>query len=249
MGATAVQANGGQKYERTADPRRMLTHKLLTEAIRTDWENVRRFLPARTATSIRYGKGATEAVAWDEGGKETKIYLPFENGWYVPDGNPFAIPNGRKSNKADPDALFLVRRQDERFSGPLGRGDRWYDDLRRRNVYAYDVVGWSVDSGVALVGRDAIVAGDNAPIERSVVQSGAAAPLVGVAQEKLVNVADPKALLERASQLEAAAEELTEKLGGMLSSEAYARLIKPTVDEAAFLRELAGKIESIQPKA
>lgn len=77
----------------------------------------------------------------------------------------------------------------------------------------------------------------------------AAAPLVGVAQEKLVNVADPKALLERASQLEAAAKELTEKLGGMLSSEAYARLIKPTVDEAAFLRELAGKIESIQPKA
>lgn len=125
MGATAVQANGGQKYERTTDPRRMLTHKLLTEVIRTDWENVSGFLPARTATSIRYDKGATKAVAWDEGGKETKIDLPFEDGWYVSDGNPFAIPNGRESNKADPDALFLMRHRDKRFSGPLGRGVIW----------------------------------------------------------------------------------------------------------------------------
>src|SRR3989344_9605162 len=101
MDATAVQVT--RKYERTTDPRRMLTHKLLDEAIRKDSQstNVLELLPARTATSIRYEKAATKAVAWNEGGKETKIDLPLENGWYVPDGNPFAIPNGESSNSND----------------------------------------------------------------------------------------------------------------------------------------------------
>src|SRR3989338_4803868 len=101
MVVTAVQANGGPKYEKTTDPRRMLTHKLLNEAIRTDWGAVKAFLPASVATSMRYDEGAKTAHAWDEGGQETKIDLPLQSGWYVPDGNPFAIPNGKPSNFDD----------------------------------------------------------------------------------------------------------------------------------------------------
>jgi len=53
-------------------------------------------------------------------------------------------------------------------------------------------------------------------------------------------------LLQRAEQLDAAAKELTERFGEIMTPESYARMIKPTVDEAAFVRELAGKIEAIQ---
>ena len=80
------------KYEKTTDPRRMMTHAVLNEAIRTDWENVRGFLPARTATLLIYKGGATKAKARNEGEAEVSIDLPLKDGWYVPDGNPFAIP-------------------------------------------------------------------------------------------------------------------------------------------------------------
>ena len=231
MGATAVQVDNRAKYERTSDPKRMLTHALLNEAIRKDSQstNVLELLPARTATSIRYGRGAKTAQAWNEDEKETTIDLPPNDGWYVPDGNPFAIPNGKKSNRDDPEALYLVRHQDREFVGPLGRGDGWYGYDWVRLVYAYDY--WSYASGVALIGREA------------------AAPLVVVPSEKLANITDPKVLAQRTEQLETAAKELTERLGAVLSAEAYARLIKPILDEAAFLRELAGKIEAIQQKA
>jgi hypothetical protein len=56
-----------QKYEKTTDPRRMMNHAVLSKAILTDWENVRGFLPARTATSLSYKAGATKAQAWNEG--------------------------------------------------------------------------------------------------------------------------------------------------------------------------------------
>jgi hypothetical protein len=146
----------------------------------------------------------------------------------VPDGNPFVIPNGRKSSRDDPDALYLVRSQNNDFSGSVGRGYDFYID-NRRLVLADGL--WSGVSGVALIGREAI------------------APLVGVPREKLVDVANPKTLVQRAELLESAAKELTERLDTLLTPEAFTRLIKPTLDEATFLRELAGKIESIQPKA
>ncbi|MDO8554515.1 MAG: hypothetical protein Q7S22_06930, partial [Candidatus Micrarchaeota archaeon] len=60
MGAIIIPANTIAKYERTTDPKRMMTHAALNEAIRRDWKNVKEFLPARTATSIRYEKGATK---------------------------------------------------------------------------------------------------------------------------------------------------------------------------------------------
>ena len=65
MDAIAVQA----KYKETTDAKRMMTHALLTEAIRKDWYVINAFLPARTATNIRYEKGAKKAMAWDEGGE------------------------------------------------------------------------------------------------------------------------------------------------------------------------------------
>lgn len=223
-----AQAKTEQKYEGTRDPKRMLTHKLLNEAIRKDWNNVEGLLPARTSTSLEYKAGATKAKSWDYGKKKVSIDLPLEDGWYVPDGNPFDIPNGRRSNPDDPDALYLIRNQKEAFAGPVGRGGGYFDG-RRRGVFACG--GWSDDSGVALIGREATT------------------PLADVPEERLVEVADPKALVQRARLLEAAAKELTERLGGVLTPEAFARLIKPTSDEAAFLRELAGKIEAIQQKA
>ncbi|MDO8553917.1 MAG: hypothetical protein Q7S22_03870 [Candidatus Micrarchaeota archaeon] len=160
MVSTTVQANPRPKYERTTDPRRMLTHAVLSEVIRTDWENVKGVLPARTATSIRYDKGATKAVAWDEGGRETKIHLPLQDGWHISDGNPFAIPNGQRSNAQNPDALYLYRSQDRSFSGPVGRGG-FVGDYRGRVVDAVD--GWSDVSGVALIGRESRVSSPGSP--------------------------------------------------------------------------------------
>ena len=170
------------RFEKTTDPKRMLTHALLNEAIRNHFQEVVHCLPARTSTLIGYKAGATTANARNEGESEVSIDLPLQDGWYVPDGNPFAIPNGKKSTIEDPDALYLVRYQDREFSGPLGRGYDWFDGSWRRGVYACG--SWSLGSGVALVGREAT------------------APLVGVAKEKLASVADPKALVQRAEQLE-----------------------------------------------
>ncbi len=186
MGATAVQDNRA-KYEKTTDPKRMINHALLNEAIRTDWDAIKTFLPARTATSMRYDKGAKTAHAWNEGGKETKIDLPLNDGWYVPDGNPFAIPNGKSSNRDDPNALYLYRHQNQSFSGPLGRGYGFGG--RRRDVIA-DVY-WSYDSGVALVGG-----------------RGATAPLVKVPEGRLVEITDPETLREIANKLSKAAVDL-----------------------------------------
>jgi len=265
MGAAAVQVDSRNKYERTTDLRRMFTHRQLQEAIRNDSQsNILELLPARTATSIRYGRGAKTAQAWNEDGKETKIGLPLKDGWYVPDGNPFAIPNGKKSNRDNHEALYLMRHQDREYNGLLGCGTGEVDFIGwERIVWAGNF--WPDVSGVALIGRpeersslgasersslgDANVASDIAPIVRGVEQSGAATPLVIIPSEKLSKITDPKALAQRAEQLETAAKELTERLGAVLSAEAYARLIKPTLDEAAFLRELAGKIEAIQQKA
>jgi hypothetical protein len=209
-----VQAGGRARYERTTDPKRMMVHSLLNEAIRTDFENIKGVLPARVGTCIRYDKGATTAIAWNEGGSEIKINLPFEDGWYVPDGNPFAIPNGKPSNRDNPDALHLWRYQDRKYAGPLGRGHYWCDGDTERRVHAEGI--WSDAPGVALVAGT------------------------------LPDIADPKALVQRAEQLEAAAKGLAERLGTALDQEGHARFIRPILDEAAFLRELAGKLPPVR---
>jgi len=230
-----AQAVNRNVYERTNELGRMLTSGQLAQAIRNEVKrqfarqepetNILDVLPARAATSMRYDKRATTAVICNEGGKEEKIDLPLEDGWRKSDGNPFGVPNGAPSTKNDPDALYLYRRQTYSFSGPVGFGV-WGDGNRRRGVDAYS--NWSRGSGVALVGREAT------------------APLVEVPKEALAKITDPKALLQRAEQLEAAAKELTERFGEIMTPESYARMIKPIVDEAAFVRELAGKIEAIQ---
>lgn len=154
-------------------------------------------------------------------------------GWALVDANGYPLKSS-PSNDGVPDArCSYVRHTGELdkkatgWHGSLARDVDVYYGRRDVDADSY----WSVGSGVALVGREAT------------------SPLVEVPKEALAKVADPKALVQRAEQLETAAKELTERLGAVLSQEAYARLIKPTLDEAIFLRELAGKIESIQPKA
>lgn len=51
-------------YEKTEDLSRMMTNKQLDEAILTDYENVKKVLPARTATHIEYENGAETALIW-----------------------------------------------------------------------------------------------------------------------------------------------------------------------------------------
>ncbi len=200
-----------------------MTHALLNEAIRTDWKNIQGFLPCRTATSVKYAAYKTKALAWNEGEGKTKIDLPLRDGWYVPDGNPFAIPNGRESSREDPEAIYLVRHQDSAFSGPLGRGCG--AEVKGRGVLAS--VGWSNASGVALVDRDVT------------------ALLVAVPADKLVEIQDPKALLQRVEQLEAMAEDFRQRFGGMDTAETFRMHVTEPLETAKMLRELAGKIEAI----
>ncbi|MFH1260802.1 MAG: hypothetical protein ABII39_02595 [Candidatus Micrarchaeota archaeon] len=213
------------RFERTTDPKRMLTHALLNEAIQKHFGDVVHCLPAITSTSIEYKAGATKAKARNEAESVVSIDLPLQNGWYVPDGNPFAIPNGSKSTSDDSNALYLVRYQDRDFSGPLGRGD-WVDDNRGRDVDA--CYGWSGDSGVALVGREAT------------------APMVEVSREALAKVTDPKALVQRAEQLENMANDFGQRFNGMLTAETYQRFVTEPLETAKMLRELAGNIESVK---
>lgn len=220
MDAT-VQTNTRARYERTTDPRRMLTHKLLHEAIRKDWEDIRGFLPARTATYLEYRARARKAQAWNEGEGQVTIDLPLNDGWYVPDGNPFALPNGRKSSADDPEALYLVRHQDIPFSGPVGRD---YDFFDGRGVGAFD--DWSKASGVALVGREAVE------------------PQVKTPEQELVKVADPQSLLQRAAQLRDLATLLSQIRRRDLNGDFVTRMIPlELLKEAELLTRIARELE------
>ncbi|MDO8554014.1 MAG: hypothetical protein Q7S22_04360 [Candidatus Micrarchaeota archaeon] len=148
--AVTVQVNG-LRYKSTTDPKRMLTHAALSELIRSDWEwgTIKNLLPARTATFLECDVGARKAMAWNEGEKKIEIPLPLEDGYYVSDGNPFAIPNGRRSIADDPDALNLVRPQDRGFSRSVVR-------VGGRDVVVG--VGGSIVFGVALVSSESPVA-------------------------------------------------------------------------------------------
>ncbi|MBI5047200.1 hypothetical protein HZC07_05740, partial [Candidatus Micrarchaeota archaeon] len=88
--------------------------------------------------------------------------------------------------------------------------------------------GWSFVSVVAIVGRSA------------------AAPQVDVPKEALAKVADPKALVQRAEQLEAMANDFAQRFSGMLSAESYQSFVTEPLATAKMLREVAGKIEAAQ---
>lgn len=176
------------KYERTNDKGRMLTSGPIAQAIinavrrkfanQEPESNIFDVLPGRAATSMRYGKGAKTAMVWDDGKTETKIDLPLKDGWYDSDGNPFGVPNGKPSTRDDPDALYLYRHQDRKFSGPVGLGDFIGFGGGRRGFYAYDVWcgSWSDVSGVALVeGREATTRDVKVVVSGSVLDLSAAA--------------------------------------------------------------------------
>ena len=153
-------------------------------------------------------------------------------GWALVDANGIPL----RTKPSDEDTLgarhSYVKHSDE-FEG---EATGWHGSLacdvdgfyfgRRRYVVGALVV-WSGASGVATIGRSA------------------AAPQIEVAGEKLVKVADPESLLQRATRLTEIAEDLTERLGNLLTEQAHAQLIKPLLDEAVFLRELSETIKAI----
>jgi hypothetical protein len=139
------------KYRKTNDPKKMMTAKELYDA-RDDYESIYEFFPCRSATYIEYEARATEAFIWTENNpKRIKVYLPPEDGWYLVDEH--GIPNGEKSNRDNPNTLYLYRHQDRSFSGPLGRGYDWFVDGGRRGVFARG--DWSIDFGVEKI-KDSI---------------------------------------------------------------------------------------------
>jgi hypothetical protein len=233
MNATATQAR--KQYERTKELKRMLTHRELNEAIRTDWENVREVLPARTATSIEYQARATKAIAWDHGGKKVSIDLPLQDGWYVPDGNPFDIPNGRQSCAENSDALYLVRDQERAYSGPVDRGVD-FDDRWECTVGACD--GWSDDSGVAIVSPISGHGSSTAEGKSSVLSSESSAVEV---LKKIVEVADPETLRKDVAQLRGIVDDLSKRFKGF--DQAQEQIIKPLIEKTVRLLGIAEELE------
>ena len=130
------------------------------------------------------------------------------------------------------------------LGGPVGLGNNWYGDNRRRDFLAYD--DWSNVSGVALISR-ANVASDIAPLVRSVEQvGGAAAPLVEIPRENLAKVADPQKLdpqklREDAAQLREIAENLQKRFADW--DQALTEIVKPMFEKAAHFIEVAEAIE------
>lgn len=95
------------------------------------------YLPCWTSTRIKYAKGATEALVWNDGKKPRKIHLPLNDGWYLPDPI-YGIPNGEPSNSGNPNARYLWRYQDEAYEGLVSRGRSWDWVLDRRVVDCCD---------------------------------------------------------------------------------------------------------------
>ena len=105
--------------------------KELNDAIRKDGLGpYRSALPVWTRTNIEYKAGATTALVWLQGQKKkTKIRLPLNDGWYLPD-KVWGVPNGAPSSESNPDALYLWRWQDRDYTGLLARGDGGLWDWR-----------------------------------------------------------------------------------------------------------------------
>src|SRR5208283_4044436 len=148
--------NSRTRYEATRDPTRMMNHSLLNETIQRDWSGIKGALPCKTATYLEYKAGATKARVWNIGERPIIIDLPLANGWYVSDGKPFALPNGRPGNRDEPGTLYLFRHQDRDFSDLIERRIIFYEagklsSDRGNLVY----VAWKSPevAGAALVGR------------------------------------------------------------------------------------------------
>ncbi len=154
--------------------------------------------------------------------------------WGLVDADGYPL-RSNPSNSGVPEARFMhVRNSDEFEKKATG----WHGSVARNVVdfiyywgrFVLAISDWSEASGVTVVGRSV------------------AASLVAVPEEKLVEVADPQALLQRTSKLREIAEDHTRRFGDLLTQEGHARFIQPILDEAAFLIELAGKIQAIQKK-
>lgn len=113
----------------------MLTNAEMDWLIQNRYNEIKKCLPAWTATHISYKAGAREALIWNEGEKKkTKINLPLYDGWYLPD-KKYGIPNGKASDSGNPKARYLWRWQDQDYDGLLLRWLDWDGD--RRDVDAY----------------------------------------------------------------------------------------------------------------
>ncbi len=209
-------------YERTTDLRRMLAHAVLHEAIRDDWDAIRGFMPAVTATYISYQKGVPEAVVWNEGGARTTIPFPVESGWYIPDGNPFAIPNGARSDRRNPHALFLdieIALALTPFCGRLVRGNGPFFD--GRGVYL-DIAHSS--NGVAIG------------------ISGLSNFLTSLPKHELAKV-DPIALLTEAERLEQTAFTFAYRSDALKAEHSYL-FIEGPLENARLLRAAVAQIQA-----
>ena len=116
-----------------------LTNKQADDALQNYFEEIKKVDGwFWTATHISYKAGATTAEVWNEGEKKkTKIHLPLQDGWYLPDAK-YGIPNGEPSSEANPAARYLIRYQSSDFSGLVSRWDDRWGDRDRRDVYCDD---------------------------------------------------------------------------------------------------------------
>ncbi len=103
-----------------------------------EWKKEKQMYPCWTGTHIQYKAGAATALVWNEGEKKTKIKLPLQDGWYLPD-KKYGIPNGEKSDSSNPAARYLWRYQDRDFNGLVARRYGGWFDWYRRYVYCYYV--------------------------------------------------------------------------------------------------------------
>jgi len=102
-----------------------------------EWKKEKQMYPCWTGTHIRYKAGATKAEVWNEGEKKkTKVSLPLNDGWYLPDAK-YGIPNGEKSSADNPKARYLWRYQHEDFAGLVARRYYRWNDRVRRYVLCY----------------------------------------------------------------------------------------------------------------
>lgn len=208
------------QYERTNDKGRMLTSGPIAQAIiaavtrkfrnQEPESNIFEVLPVRAATSMEYEAGAKRAQIWNEGGNKETIDLPLEDGWRKSDGNPFGVPNGKPSTHDDPEALYLYRHQNRKFSGPVCLGVGVNGGRGFGGFGAYG--GWSYGSGVALVGREATVSQNSTGTTTFRTESDLVIParlaselrsLKPRSEEEMVNLAKALELLKSGASLEA----------------------------------------------
>ena len=127
---------------------RILTNREIDSLTQQDILNSGIF-PLWTGTHIEYKNSAETALIWNDDEKKmlkrkgvstvgnssevpykTKINLPLNDGWYLPD-EKYCIPNGAESKSGVDAARFLYRWQDRDYVGLLVRGCGCFGDYRR----------------------------------------------------------------------------------------------------------------------